>query len=161
MELELLLVLEKEVSVYGYWNLYGRGRHWSALTTTLSTTIATQERRLALLDRARVVGIPEKAPHDRGVLQALRHREPGHPEALAEGEGTSVNWPDNRHGTGVAGVVQQLAPDTGFVFIHLSPGKDGGTSMTHQLAYDWVVDNAQHYGIDVLVMSKILTSELK
>jgi len=72
---------------------------------------------------------------------------------LAEGEGASVNWPDNRHGTGVAGVVQQLAPDTGFVFIHISPGKSGGNSTTHQLAYDWMVDNTERYGIDVLVMS--------
>ena len=72
---------------------------------------------------------------------------------LAEGEGASVNWPDNRHGTGVAGVVQQLAPDTGFVFIHISPGSGGGTNSTHQLAYDWVVDNTERYGIDVLVMS--------
>ena len=37
--------------------------------------------------------------------------------------------------------------------VYISPGKGGGTSRTHQLAYDWVVDNTERYGIDVLVMS--------
>ena len=75
-------------------------------------------------------------------------------EDLAEGPGAL--YPPTKfsgtHGTGVAGVVHQFAPDARFIFIEPMGGGGNMMGWTH-LAYDWVLDNAQRYGIDALVMS--------
>ena len=73
-------------------------------------------------------------------------------EDVAEGPGMAAHLVGGRHGTGVAGVVHQLAPDAKFIFITTlgstisSVGPDG-------TAFQWVIDNAEKYGIDALVMS--------
>ena len=75
-------------------------------------------------------------------------------EDLAEGPG-AVYPPtefSGTHGTGVAGVVHQFAPDARFIFIEPMGGSGGNVGHV-DLAYDWVLDNAQRYGIDALVMS--------
>jgi hypothetical protein len=71
-------------------------------------------------------------------------------------EGPGALYPPTKfsgtHGTGVAGVVHQLAPDARFIFIEPMGGGGGNVGRTG-LAYDWVLDNAERYGIDALVMS--------
>ena len=73
-------------------------------------------------------------------------------EDVAEGPGMAAYLPGGNHGTGVAGVVHQLAPDAEFIFISTM-----GSTVTNVgpagTAYQWVIDNAEEYGIDALVMS--------
>ena len=73
---------------------------------------------------------------------------------LAEGPGAL--YPPTKfsgtHGTGVAGAVHQFAPDARFIFIEPVGGGAGNVGRV-DFAYDWVLDNAQRYGIDALVMS--------
>tara|TARA_B100000586_G_scaffold162912_1_gene118750 strand:+ start:42 stop:2330 length:2289 start_codon:yes stop_codon:yes gene_type:complete len=75
-------------------------------------------------------------------------------EDLAEGPGAL--YPPTKfsgtHGTGVAGVVHQFAPDARFIFIEPVGGGPGSVGRI-DLAYNWVLDNAERYGIDALVMS--------
>lgn len=75
-------------------------------------------------------------------------------ENIQEGTGV-LKTPDNEsgyHGTGVAGVVHQFAPDARFIF--LEPQNSGGGRVgSTTLAYDWLLDNAERYGIDAVVMS--------
>jgi hypothetical protein len=82
-------------------------------------------------------------------------------EDVAEGPGMAAYLPGGNHGTGVAGVVHQLAPDAEFIFI--TPMGSTVTSVgSTDAAYQWVIDNAEEYGIDALVMSYgATTSERK
>ena len=73
-------------------------------------------------------------------------------EDVAEGPGMATHLVGGRHGTGVAGVVHQLAPDAKFIFITTMGSTISGVGPTGT-ARQWVIDNAEKYGIDALVMS--------
>ena len=69
-------------------------------------------------------------------------------EEMAEGPGMAVGLATGGyHGTGVAGVVHQFAPDAEFIFINPT------TERGFEGSYQWVIDNAEEYGIDALVMA--------
>ena len=73
-------------------------------------------------------------------------------EDVAEGPGMALYLPDGMHGTGVAGVVHQVAPDADLIVITVM-GSTVESPGTATRAYQWVIDNAEKYGIDALVMS--------
>ena len=73
-------------------------------------------------------------------------------EDVAEGPGMAAHLIGGRHGTGVAGVVHQLAPDAKFIFI-TTKGSTISSVGPLGTARQWVIDNAEKYGIDALVMS--------
>jgi subtilisin family serine protease len=71
---------------------------------------------------------------------------------VEEGPGMAANLPGGPHGTAMAGVIHQFAPDAEFIFISVmgSTVDEGGPI---RRAYEWVVDNADRFGIDALSMS--------
>ena len=73
-------------------------------------------------------------------------------EDVAEGPGMALYLPDGMHGTGVAGVVHQVAPDADLIVITVM-GSTVESPGPATRAYQWVIDNAEKYGIDALVMS--------
>ena len=73
-------------------------------------------------------------------------------EDVAEGPGMAAHLVGGMHGTGVAGVVHQLAPDAKFIFITTVGSTISGVG-PDGTAFQWVIDNAEKYGIDALVMS--------
>ncbi|MFL2635819.1 MAG: S8 family peptidase, partial [Tepidiformaceae bacterium] len=73
-------------------------------------------------------------------------------EDVAEGPGMALYLPGGMHGTGVAGVVHQVAPDADLIVITVM-GSTVESPGTATRAYQWVIDNAEKYGIDALVMS--------